>query len=365
MHNYLLTIGLMMFASFANAQGTIDQIESLPRTNRIRAYESVLTNRQLAVGQRLAIVPRFALHARLLSPNYSKGRFPFSASGWLKLFDSAVAQGLRDENLLAARAQMLIDSMQFEAALSAAEDYRKAYPDSHEAMAWHEWASRATSKGLIKEEIDFQRGEFKVHFCILSANPESHVVATKQQCEREVEILNSTFRSTEGMQLAVFKFSGFTDYHAAKETQSDLLAFGDRQEAYDTDTVAEAFNRSNHVTVRDRGAINVYVVDSYSPKEGFADMTSHGKRNSNRPFVLLDWQRLNNNVQNAEAHEMGHAFGLGHVGVPFATVRTSTNIMTSAAEEFGSGGLRDLGFTPSQTALILYHGRRTRDRLGN
>ena len=87
-------------------------------------------------------------------------------------------------------------------------------------------------------------------------------------------------------------------------------------------------------------------------------------RNSNRPYVLIDWERLGGNIQNAEVHEMGHAFGLGHVGVPGAQGDTSTNIMASAGEGFGSGGIRDLGFSESQAALILYHAERTHGRLG-
>jgi hypothetical protein len=61
---------------------------------------------------------------------------------------------------------------------------------------------------------------------------------------------------------------------------------------------------------------------------------------------------------------MGHCFGLGHVGVPGANLRTSTNIMASSGEGFGSGGQRDLGFSESQAAAILYHAQRTYSRLG-
>jgi hypothetical protein len=50
--------------------------------------------------------------------------------------------------------------------------------------------------------------------------------------------------------------------------------------------------------------------------------------------------------------------------VPGATGRTPTNIMTSAGERFGSGGLRDLGFTPAQAAVVMYHAERTHQRLG-
>ncbi|MEE2935703.1 MAG: hypothetical protein VYA84_06880 [Planctomycetota bacterium] len=54
----------------------------------------------------------------------------------------------------------------------------------------------------------------------------------------------------------------------------------------------------------------------------------------------------------------------GHVGVPGASGKSPTNIMTSAAEQFGSGGARTYGFTEAQIALILYHAKQTSQRLG-
>ncbi len=80
--------------------------------------------------------------------------------------------------------------------------------------------------------------------------------------------------------------------------------------------------------------------------------------------LLIDWARLNNRGQNPGAHEMGHAFGLEHVGVPGATMATETNIMSSVGEGFGSGGKRNLGFTEAQAAVILHHAKRTYQRLG-
>ncbi|KAA5655010.1 metalloprotease, partial [Pseudomonas aeruginosa] len=44
---------------------------------------------------------------------------------------------------------------------------------------------------------------------------------------------------------------------------------------------------------------------------------------------------------------------LKHVCAPKATKRTPTNIMTSAECKLGSGGLRNLGFTPVQLQTIL------------
>jgi len=96
------------------------------------------------------------------------------------------------------------------------------------------------------------------------------------------------------------------------------------------ETVARWVNECNDEAVKSRSHINVYIVDSYSAERGFAHQDGHGRRNSNRPYVLLDWERVISGYQSPLEHEMGHAFGLGHVCEPGATVKTSTNIMASA-----------------------------------
>jgi len=79
---------------------------------------------------------------------------------------------------------------------------------------------------------------------------------------------------------------------------------------------------------------------------------SMGGATGNRPFVLIDYERLGNKVQSPEVHEMGHAFGLSHVCHVGAKTSTPTNIMGSKENCKGSGGVRNLGFTPEQAAKI-------------
>jgi hypothetical protein len=167
-----------------------------------------------------------------------------------------------------------------------------------------------------------------------------------------------------GRALARFTFQGFSAYADMADSDSELLRFGDSNVPYESGAVARAFNACTDARVRDRRAINFYIYNSYSPEKRFQDDTSHGTRNSNRPYLLIDWTRLDNRGQNPGAHEMGHAFGLEHVGVPGATMGTETNIMTSVGEGFGSGGTRNLAFTEAQAAVILYHAKRTHQRLG-
>ena len=99
-------------------------------------------------------------------------------------------------------------------------------------------------------------------------------------------------------------------------------------------------------------AINFYIVDSYSKKQGYKSITSHGKNAGNHPFILIDWERLNHKVQSPEEHEMGHAFGLVHVCKKNAKISSETNIMASTENCEGSGGLRNIGFNDKQLKTI-------------
>jgi hypothetical protein len=340
-------------------------IERLPRAKRLGAYERALADERLTPQDRLELTRGFARHAATVSPVYGKGGFPFDEKKWIATLRRGFDADPRDPHVAHALAQLLIDRGEHQAALPVVKAFAEAHPKNHYALAWLAWCesrqgrASAAQKGRTKAELP----AFGVHFCVLTRNPEAHRAATPAQCRKEVDILNATFRTLDAEPLVRFEFKGFAAYDDVKGSPSELLSFGDRTEKYDTELVAKAFNACKDRKVRDPQAINIYIYDSHSPKGGSADMTSHGKRNSNRPFVLIDWRRLNGAVQNAEAHEMGHCFGLEHVGVPGAGAKTSTNIMASAAEQFGSGGLRDLGFTPAQAAVIAYHAKRTQDRL--
>jgi hypothetical protein len=142
-----------------------------------------------------------------------------------------------------------------------------------------------------------------------------------------------------------------------------LVLVDDLRAPHDGNRFQELFNNCNDLKVRDPHAINFFIYDSYSKEDGYNDGTCHGRRNSNRPYILIDWARMVTRAQNPIIHEMGHAFGLGHVGVIGATMNDNTNIMGSKEFGFGSGGNRKLGFTEAQQAIIYYHAKRTMDRL--
>ncbi len=205
--------------------------------------------------------------------------------------------------------------------------------------------------------------QFDVHFAVITRNPEAHRVATREQLRKEVEILNAHFVSERRHAVVVFRLKSVALYGEIKESACELAGLGDRAQDFDSGLADRAFNACAEPLVRDPHAINFYVYDAYAGATGFADATGHGRRNSNRPYVFLDWKRLNHAGQAPEEHEMGHAFGLGHECVPGATSRTSTNIMASAECGKGSGGMRDLGFNARQVESILKYAALITERL--
>lgn len=205
---------------------------------------------------------------------------------------------------------------------------------------------------------------FDLHFAVITKNPAAHGVVTLSQLKTEVDILNTYF-VTEGRQPIVkFRFKSASFYDDIKHSRCEFVKIGDTEVPYDSDRLAALFNACDDVKVRDPQAINFYVYDSYDAQKGASDTTGHGKRNSNRPFLILDWERLNHKDQSPEEHEMGHAFGLGHECAPGARRESSTNIMTSSDCGRGSGGRRDIGFNARQVKTILGHAQAIRERLG-
>lgn len=113
-------------------------------------------------------------------------------------------------------------------------------------------------------------------------------------------------------------------------------------------------NSSTDPRLYDPSAVNVYIADCVDSL-GTDIVSSHGNNRGNRPYIVLDYARITGltSRQAAEEHEMGHAFGLGHECDPSASRSSDTNIMASSGNCSGSGGERNIGFTPDQCETIL------------
>lgn len=204
---------------------------------------------------------------------------------------------------------------------------------------------------------------FDLHFAVITKHSAAHGVATLAQLKKEVDILNTHFVAEDRKPIVTFRFKSAAFYGEIRHSHCEFAGLGDTDVPYDSTRLAALFNACDDPKVRDPRAINFYVYDSYDSRGARADTTGHGKRNSNRPFILLDWERLDHRDQSPEEHEMGHAFGLGHECAPGAKRETSTNIMASAECGRGSAGRRDIGFSPAQARTILDYARKIQERL--
>lgn len=194
--------------------------------------------------------------------------------------------------------------------------------------------------------------EFDIHFVVITNSQEGQKVANLTQLIKEVDILNKYFVSEDRHAVVKFNFKSAKMYAEVINSACEIVHLGSQPKKYDAKLWSRLFNECDDQRVRDSRAINFYVFDSYSNKYGFSDKNSHGVRNSNKPYILMDWERLNHRVQSPEEHEMGHVFGLQHECVQSAGRNDHTNIMASADCKKGSGGRRDIGFNAKQIDII-------------
>ena len=175
-----------------------------------------------------------------------------------------------------------------------------------------------------------------------------------QIARQEIQVLNQYFIGQDGKEIFNFKLKNHVDYKSFKNMKCELSETLNKKAVINSEKVKTQFNQC----FKNPNSVYVFIYDAYAPSTGWGDATSWGFNNNHRPFVLLDWKRLNYNQQAALPHEMGHAFGLRHVCISKAQRQDSTNIMASAGNCDGSGGKRNIGFNPNQLNIILEHYRK-------
>ncbi|NAR51435.1 metalloprotease [Acinetobacter haemolyticus] len=194
-----------------------------------------------------------------------------------------------------------------------------------------------------------------VSFVYTTNTPKAREYDNRNQMLKEINILNQYFVDENNQKIFRFKPYRYFSYENFNKRNCDLAYQLNQPRKIITENIPAAVKRC--FPERRSKEVFFIIYDSYSDRLKFRDVTSWGFRNTGQPFILIDWQRLNYNIQAATPHEMGHAFGLKHVCAPGAKLKDSTNIMTSADCKLGSGGQRNIGFNREQLSTIMdyYH----------
>lgn len=194
--------------------------------------------------------------------------------------------------------------------------------------------------------------QIDVHFVFATNHEKARAFDNYEQAQKEVEILNRYFITEKKQRIFDFKLKRYISYKEFEKMDCGLLALLEQKSVIKGREIAKAFSSC---FPKRPNSVYMFVYDAYSQKKGWDDITSWGLKNNAHPFILVDWERLNYQIQAAVPHEMGHAFGLKHVCEPNAKPKDSTNIMASADCKLGSGGKRNKGFNKEQLNTILDH----------
>lgn len=191
----------------------------------------------------------------------------------------------------------------------------------------------------------------KINFVFATSNTEGLRNDNLKQIHKELSILNHYFVDQGNEQIFQFKLNQYINYSQFKKMNCNLRQILEQPKSIQHLEVKKYFNQC---FTREPNTVYLFIYDAYNLKRGHNDITSWGFNNNNRPFVLIDWERLNYKTQAALPHEMGHAFGLRHVCAPNAKLKDATNIMASVGNLCsGSGGQRNQGFDQNQLEIII------------
>ncbi len=198
---------------------------------------------------------------------------------------------------------------------------------------------------------------FPVRFVVLTGRPEVVRRATLAQMHEEVRIMNRYFVTEDRRAIVRFTFHSFHPYESIRDSPCEVVALANRP-VHTRDFIFKTSECADP-RVYFPGALNVFIIDTFDRRKGYAEEDSYAGGQGNRRFVALDYERLGH-IFGAEEHELGHAFGLNHVCHPGADGRTKTNIMTqreACPGGVGREGDRSIGFNREQERQILEKAR--------
>lgn len=206
--------------------------------------------------------------------------------------------------------------------------------------------------------------EFPVHFVVIDGSEEVAAVATLEQMHREIEILNTYFVTEDKRPLVRFRFKSAAFFDDIENTACSFV--DSANEGMYIGRWANLYKECADTKLRDPRAVNFVIFDSYTDAQGWRSRRSRGATYGGVPVVFIDYQALGHKGS-LEEHEMGHAFGLGHICDSTLTEDGGQNIMHHNGECPDQKKYRAkyyTGFNAEQEAIIRRTILRHRKKLG-
>ncbi len=134
-----------------------------------------------------------------------------------------------------------------------------------------------------------------VTFVFTTNSPEATKFDNYQQMRKEIKILNKYYVDDKNNKIFKFKLHRYIPYEEFSKLHCDLKQQINQPYPITIETIPASVNTCFPKRTASKEVI-VFIYDAYSTKWKFEDVTSRAFRNNGKPFILLDWNRLNYNI---------------------------------------------------------------------
>ena len=157
---------------------------------------------------------------------------------------------------------------------------------------------------------------FPVHVSVLCGRERVVAAATPENIAAQIRMLNEHFHGAAGEQIARFELRSISTYDQIKNSHCQNIirrANSPVHTAGSSDVYSGSVGICTDPKVFDPGAINMFIIDTWSRDKGWESQTSFGNVHSYQPYIALDWSWVRKDSPwpiPIIVHEMGHAFFL-------------------------------------------------------